>query len=68
LNKARLPLEGAGDHRVSEALYLNDPDRNGIELYWDRPQEDWPRTEAGHLKMHTRPLDLQGLLRQRVNV
>jgi catechol 2,3-dioxygenase len=47
---------------VSEALYLRDPDENGIELYWDRLVEDWPRTAAGELEMFTRPLDLEGLL------
>ena len=55
-------LEGASDHGVSEALYLRDPDGNGIELYWDRPREEWPRTEAGELHMGTRPLDLRDLL------
>jgi catechol 2,3-dioxygenase len=59
---AGISLDGASDHGVSEALYLRDPDRNGVELYWDRPREDWPRTEEGSLAMFTRPLDLQGLL------
>jgi catechol 2,3-dioxygenase len=59
---AGIPLEGAADHGVSEALYLRDPDDNGVELYWDRPREDWPRTADGDLAMYTRPLDLQGLL------
>jgi catechol 2,3-dioxygenase len=54
-------LEGAADHGVSEALYLQDPDGNGVELYWDRPREVWPREEDGGLRMHTRPLDLVGL-------
>jgi catechol 2,3-dioxygenase len=58
----RIPLEGAADHGVSEALYLRDPDQNGVELYWDRPREDWPRTPDGELTMHTRPLDLKALL------
>src|SRR6185503_12449954 len=62
LMKARIPLEGASDHGVSEALYLRDPDDNGVELYWDRPQEEWPRTEEGGLAMYTRPLDLDSLL------
>ena len=62
LMKARIPLEGASDHGVSEALYLRDPDDNGVELYWDRPQEEWPRTEEGGLAMFTRPLDLDSLL------
>jgi catechol 2,3-dioxygenase len=59
---AGIPLEGAADHGVSEALYLRDPDDNGVELYWDRPREDWPRTDGGELAMYTRPLDIQGLL------
>ena len=62
LQKAGIPLEGASDHGVSEALYLRDPDGNGVELYWDRPQEEWPRTPAGGLAMYTRPLDLDSLL------
>jgi catechol 2,3-dioxygenase len=63
LQKAGIPLEGASDHGVSEALYLRDPDNNGVELYWDRPQEEWPRTPDGRLAMYTRPLDLDSLLR-----
>ena len=66
LRAAAIPLDGASDHGVSEALYLRDPDENGVELYWDRPQEQWPRTPEGALAMHTRPLDLQGLLRESV--
>lgn len=62
LQKAGIPLEGASDHGVSEALYLRDPDNNGVELYWDRPQEDWPRTPDGGLAMFTKPLDLNSLL------
>src|SRR3954447_11922072 len=62
---ANIPLEGASDHGVSEALYLRDPDENGVELYWDRPKEAWPRTGAGELAMCTRPLDLENLLRER---
>lgn len=61
LRGAGVPLEGAADHGVSEALYLQDPDGNGVELYWDRPREVWPREEGGGLRMHTRPLDLVGL-------
>jgi catechol 2,3-dioxygenase len=61
---AGIPLEGASDHGVSQALYLRDPDDNGIELYWDRPQEEWPRTATGKLAMHTRRLDLDSLLRE----
>jgi catechol 2,3-dioxygenase len=56
------PLTGASDHGVSEALYLNDPDRNGVELYWDRPREEWPRTKDGGIDMFTKPLDLESLL------
>ncbi len=59
---ARISLEGASDHGVSEALYLRDPDDNGVELYRDRPQEEWPRTPDGELTMYTRPLDLDSLL------
>jgi catechol 2,3-dioxygenase len=57
-----VPLEGAADHGVSEALYLRDPDGNGLELYRDRPREDWPRSADGSLEMYTKPLDLQDLL------
>src|SRR6188474_639998 len=63
LVRAGVSLEGASDHGVSEALYLRDPDGNGVELYWDRPSEAWPRTPDGHLAMFTRQLDLQGLLK-----
>jgi len=63
LQQAGIPLDGASDHGVSEALYLRDPDQNGVELYWDRPKETWPRTPAGDLAMFTRPLDLDGLLK-----
>jgi catechol 2,3-dioxygenase len=62
LQRAGISLEGASDHGVSEALYLRDPDDNGVELYWDRPQEEWPRTPDGDLAMYTRPLDLESLL------
>ena len=58
----RVPLDGASDHGVSEALYLHDPDHNGIELYWDRPQDQWPRNPDGSLAMFTRRLDLDDLL------
>jgi len=64
VRKAGIALEGAADHGVSEALYLRDPDSNGIELYWDRPQSMWPRTDAGDLAMYTRPLDVAGLLEE----
>jgi catechol 2,3-dioxygenase len=60
----KVPLDGASDHGVSQALYLRDPDENGIELYWDRPPEQWPRNAAGDLAMVTEPLDLQALLRE----
>jgi catechol 2,3-dioxygenase len=59
---AGIPLDGASDHGVSEALYLHDPDFNGVELYRDRPQPEWPRSPDGALGMFTRPLDLQALL------
>ncbi|HVS84690.1 MAG TPA: VOC family protein [Gaiellaceae bacterium] len=62
--EAGIPLEGASDHGVSEAIYLRDPDDNGVELYRDRPREEWPRTPDGELTMFTRPLDLQDLLAQ----
>ncbi len=62
LQKAGIALDGAADHGVSEALYLRDPDENGVELYWDRPVEDWPKTATGEWTMVTRRLDLQGLL------
>lgn len=56
------PLTGAANHGVSEAVYLNDPDGNGIELYWDRPKEEWPFDNEGNLQMVTEPLNVQGLL------
>ncbi len=56
------PLDGASDHGVSEALYLRDPDDNGVELYWDRPREDWPLDAGGNLTMFTKRLDIEGLL------
>ena len=60
---ADVPIEGASDHGVSEALYLSDPDGNGIELYWDRPKEDWPEPQPGaKVEMFVRPLDLQNLM------
>ena len=64
LIKAGIPLDGASDHGVSEALYLRDPDGNGVELYWDRPKEDWPRGREGELAMYTKELDLDRLLRE----
>ena len=59
---AGIPLEGASDHGVSEAIYLRDPDENGLELYWDRPREAWPRDGEGGVAMFTRAPDLAGLL------
>jgi catechol 2,3-dioxygenase len=64
LLKAGISLKGASDHGVSEALYLRDPDGNGLELYWDRPQEQWPRNRDGDLEMHTHALDLGKLLKE----
>ena len=63
LKAAGIVLDGASDHGVSEALYLRDPDDNGLELYRDRPMAEWPLTNDGHLAMDTRPLDLEALLR-----
>ncbi len=62
LKDARYPLTGASDHGVSEAIYLDDPDRNGVELYWDRPRELWPKKADGSIEMYTRALDLVELL------
>lgn len=62
LIKAGYPLTGASDHGVSEALYLNDPDGNGVELYWDRPQESWEYLPDGSIEMYTRSLNIPGLL------
>jgi len=64
LIEAKMPLEGASDHGVSEALYLRDPDDNGVELYWDRPQAQWPRNADGKLAMFTHALDLTNLLKE----
>ena len=61
---ADIEIDGAADHGVSEAIYLRDPDQNGVEIYWDRPQSQWPRTPAGELAMFTRALDLAALLRE----
>ncbi len=63
LAEAGIGLDGASDHGVSQALYLHDPDGNGIELYWDRPESEWPRTANGDLAMVTQRLDLDDLLR-----
>ena len=62
LIEAKYPLSGASDHGVSEAIYLDDPDKNGVELYWDKPTEQWPKDAAGNLQMITAALDLEGLL------
>jgi catechol 2,3-dioxygenase len=62
--KAGISLEGASDHGVSEALYLRDPDGNGVELSWDRPKEQWPRSADGGVAMFTRPLDVEALLKE----
>jgi catechol 2,3-dioxygenase len=59
---AGIPLNGASDHGVSEAIYLRDPDSNGVELYRDRPEEEWPRAEDGSMSMVSEPLDLRALL------
>lgn len=60
---ANYPLSGASDHGVSEAIYLNDPDHNGVELYWDKPKDEWPVDEKGSLNMVTEALDLENLLK-----
>jgi catechol 2,3-dioxygenase len=62
LLRHNIALDGASDHGVSEALYLRDPDQNGVELYWDRPQKEWPRSADGGIAMVTEPFDLQSLL------
>src|SRR5579863_8928272 len=59
---AHIPLDGAADHGVSQSIYLRDPDENGVELYWDKPKEQWPRTPDGKLEMFTHRLDLTQLL------
>jgi catechol 2,3-dioxygenase len=65
LTAAGVSLDGASDHGVSEALYLRDPDQNGLELYWDRPRDQWPHGADGRLTMHTRALDLGKLLQEK---
>jgi len=62
LVEAKYPITGASDHGVSEAIYLDDPDGNGVELYWDRPRDEWPKAENGGVEMYTRALDLENLL------
>lgn len=64
LKKAQYPLTGASDHGVSEAIYLDDPDGNGIELYWDRPRKQWPFKDNGNLDMYTKPLDLESITKE----
>ena len=64
MRKANYPLTGASDHGVSEALYLNDPDGNGVELYWDRPKEQWEYNPDGTIVMYTKPIDLASLLNE----
>ncbi|RYY43744.1 MAG: glyoxalase, partial [Chitinophagaceae bacterium] len=64
IRAAGYPFTGASDHGVSEALYLNDPDGNGVELYWDKPKEEWPVEKDGSLTMYTRPLDINNLLQE----
>ena len=61
---AGMPLDGAADHGASESVYLRDPDQNGVELYWDKPESMWPRTRDGKLAMYTRALDLEEVLAQ----
>jgi catechol 2,3-dioxygenase len=65
LVRAKVRIDGASDHGVSEAIYLRDPDQNGVELYRDRPQEEWPQTPEGGVAMFTAPLDLEALLADR---
>lgn len=62
VRQAGIPLDGAADHGVSEAIYLRDPDQNGVELYWDKPEAEWPRDAEGELQMFSHPLDLRALL------
>src|SRR5476649_2602539 len=59
---AKYPITGASDHGVSEAIYLDDPDKNGVELYWDSPKDQWPKDDKGELTMFTQALDIEGLL------
>ncbi len=67
LRRAYYSFTGASDHGVSEALYLDDPDHNGVELYWDRPRELWPKKSDGSLDMYTRALDLEDLLKELIS-
>ena len=63
INEAGIQIDGAADHGVSEALYIKDPDQNGVELYWDRPEAAWPRSVDGSIAMYTKPLDIGSLLK-----
>ena len=63
----KYPIDGASDHGVSEAIYLSDPDGNGVELYADRPKKDWPKDIKGNITMYTKPLDLKELLKEAQN-
>jgi catechol 2,3-dioxygenase len=67
LTAAGYPLTGAADHGVSEAIYMDDPDGNGVEIYWDRPRDQWPVDANGNLEMYTRHLDLNALLEEAGN-
>lgn len=67
LTDAKYPLTGASNHGVSEAVYLNDPDDNGVELYWDKPKKEWPFNDAGELQMITEPLNYHSLLAELAN-
>jgi catechol 2,3-dioxygenase len=64
LMNEKYPIDGSADHGVSEAIYLRDPDGNGIEIYADRPRDEWPKDAKGNMTMYTRPLDIQGLMEQ----
>jgi catechol 2,3-dioxygenase len=64
LLKMNYPVTGTADHGVSEALYLDDPDKNGVELYWDKPRDLWPVTDSGKIEMYTRMLDVNGLMNE----
>ncbi len=64
LREAKYPITGASDHGVSEAIYLNDPDENGVELYWDKPRSEWPKKPDGSLEMYTRKLEISDLLKE----
>lgn len=64
LTEVKYPITGASDHGVSEAIYLDDPDGNGVELYWDRPKDQWPQNEDGTLNMYTKRLNLENLLNE----